>query len=65
MRTKRMNQVSDHNAKHALLMEAGAPLSAAIAVAHANGPYGTWSYVSFDMLRADLVTIQGDPGSSG
>ncbi len=60
-----MNQASNHIAKHALLMEAGAGLCAANAVAHANGPCGTWSYVSFDMLRTDLVTIQGDPGSSG
>ena len=60
-----MNQVTDHNAKHALLMEAGAGLCAVNTAAHANSPCGTWSYVSFDMLRTDLVTIQGDPGSSG
>ena len=60
-----MSQSGNHNAKHALLMEAGAGLCAVNAVAHADCPCGTWSYVSFDMLRTDLVTIQGDPGSSG
>jgi hypothetical protein len=61
-----MNQVTNHNAKHALLMEAGAGLCAVNA--HANSPCVTWSYVSFDMLRTDLVTmlhIYGDPGSGG
>jgi len=60
-----MNRVTNHSTKHALLMEAGAGLCAVNAAAHANGPCGSWSYVSFDMLRTDLVTIQGDPGSSG
>ncbi len=60
-----MNQADNHNAKHALRIEAGAGVCAVFAVAHANCPSGTWSYVSFDMLRTDLVTIQGDPGSSG
>ena len=60
-----MNQAENHSTKRALLAEAGAGLCAASAVVHANGPCGTWSYVSFDMLRTDLVTIQGDPGSSG
>ena len=62
---KEMNQVTNHNAKHALLMEAGAGLCAVNAAAHVNSPCGTWSYVSFDMLRTQLVTIQGDPGSGG
>jgi len=60
-----MNQATNHNAKHALLMEAGAGLCAVNAVVHANCLSGAWSYVCFDMLRTDLVTIQGDPGSSG
>ena len=60
-----VNQASNQIAKHALLMEAGAGPCAANASAHGSGPCGTWSYVSFDMLRTDLVTIQGDPGSSG
>ena len=60
-----MNQATNHNAKHALLMEAGAGLCAVNTAAHANSPCGTWSYVSFDMMRTQLVTIQGDPGSGG
>jgi hypothetical protein len=64
-----MNTAKNQNTKHALLMEAGADVRAVNAQVpaqlHANGPCGTWSYVSFDMLRTDLVTIQGDPGSSG
>ena len=66
--SREMNQVTNHNAKHALLMEAGAGLCAVNTVVHANGPCGTWSYVSFDMLRTELVTmlnIYGDPGSGG
>ena len=60
-----VNQVTNQNTKHALLMEAGAGVCAVNAVAHTYGLCGAWSYVSFDMLRTDLVTIQGDPGSSG
>ena len=60
-----MNQATNQNAKHTLLTEAGAGVRAVSAVVHADYPAGTWSCVSFDMLRTDLVTIQGDPGSSG
>ncbi len=60
-----MNPITNHSAKRTLLSEAGAGVRTANAVAYANGPCGTWSHVSFDMLRTDLVTIQGDPGSSG
>lgn len=60
-----VNQVTSQNTKHALPMEAGAGMCAVKAAAHTHGLCGTWSYVSFDMLRTDLVTIQGDPGSSG
>ena len=60
-----MNQASNHIAKHALLMEAGADVCAVYTVAGVIAPCGTWSHMSFDMLRTDLVTIQGDPGSSG
>jgi len=60
-----MNQAANNSTKHALLMEAGAGLCVADVTSHANGPCVTWSYVSFDMLRTDLVTIGGDPGSSG
>ena len=59
-----MNQISNHNAKHALHSEAGAGMRA-VNAAHADYPCGAWSCVSFGMLRTDLVTIQGDPGSSG
>ena len=59
-----MNQISNHNTKHALHREAGAGVRA-VNTAHVTWPCGSWSYVSFDMLRTDLVTIQGDPGSSG
>jgi len=60
-----MNQVTKHIVKHVLYIEAGSVVRAVSAAAHANCPCGTWSHVSFDMLRTDLVTIQGDPGSSG
>ena len=60
-----MNTAMNYNAKHTLLTEAGAGLRAVAAVVYANCPSGTWSRMSFDMLRTDLVTIQGDPGSSG